>query len=80
MFHFDRKVTPGELVTVVLLLLSAGGAYASVSTRLATVEDFMKRLVNFEANMIRLEMKMDERTRAEERFEKKLSTLEERIK
>lgn len=79
MFAIERKITPGEVVILIGLILSAGGAYASTNGRLNTLEEVMKRFVTMQEVMIRLETKMDERAKAEEKMEKKMERLEEKL-
>lgn len=78
-FTLERKITPGELVILVGLILSAGGAYASTNGRLNTLEEIVKRFASMQESMIRLETKMDERAKAEEKMEKKMERLEEKL-
>lgn len=78
-FTIERKITPGEIVILVGLILSAGGAYASTNGRLNTLEEVVKRFVTMQESMIRLETKMDERAKAEEKLEKKLDRVEEKL-
>jgi ABC-type histidine transport system ATPase subunit len=80
MLLFERKVSTGEVVTVIVLLISAGAAYGSVTGRLNALESFMHGLVSLEKTMIRLETKLDERAKSDEKLEKKLERIEERLK
>jgi hypothetical protein len=80
MFFLERKVTPGEVVTVILIFLSAGGAYGSITGRLTALEEFMRGMVSLEKTMIRLETKLDERAKSDEKLAEKLEKLEEKIR
>jgi prefoldin subunit 5 len=79
MLSIERRLTSGDIVAIVLLLISVGGAYAAVNGRLSVLEEFMRGLVSLEKTMIRLETKLDEKARQDEKIEKKLERIEERM-
>jgi prefoldin subunit 5 len=79
MLSIERRLTSGDIVAIVLLLISVGGAYAAVNGRLSVLEEFMRGLVSLEKTMIRLETKLDEKAKQDEKIEKKLERIEERM-
>lgn len=85
--RFDYKLDIGSIVTVVIAVLTVGAMYGSINTRVHEIEDkvasftrVMERIYSLEAQMIRLETKLDERTVREEKFDRKLEELKEHIK
>jgi bifunctional ADP-heptose synthase (sugar kinase/adenylyltransferase) len=85
--RFDRKITLDQIITALIAVLSVGIVYGSTNSRLSALEDkvtgltrVMERIVSLEQQMVRLETKLDERSVREEKLDKKLDDLKEKIK